>query len=102
MLITFSCPAYADITMFGDIAIQLLKYMGHSGQVPGALMAEDVPQALQLLQAAVEADKPLQPSQQSSNEDDDEPEISISHRALPLIELLIAADKQKCNVMWNS
>ena len=102
MLITFTCPAYADITMFGDIGIQLLKYMGHSGQVPGALMAEDIQQALKLLQEAIEADRQLEVSQQPSNEEDDEPLISLSHRALPLIELLNAAAKAECNVMWDS
>jgi hypothetical protein len=34
MLVTFSCPAYASITMFGDVAVRLLKLMGHSGTGP--------------------------------------------------------------------
>jgi hypothetical protein len=37
MLITFSCSAYADITMFGDVAVRLLRLTGHSGTVPGAI-----------------------------------------------------------------
>ena len=57
MLITFSCPAYANITMFGDAAVRLLKLMGHSDTVPGALLAPDVQAALERLEAAVEADK---------------------------------------------
>ncbi|NNJ91650.1 MAG: DUF1840 domain-containing protein, partial [Gammaproteobacteria bacterium] len=56
MLVTFSCPVYADITMFGNLAIKLLKLMGHSGKVPSALLAEDVPTALERLEAALEAD----------------------------------------------
>jgi hypothetical protein len=52
MLVTFSCPAYADITMFGDVAVHLLKMMGHSGKVPSALLAADVPAALERLEAA--------------------------------------------------
>jgi hypothetical protein len=32
MLVTFSCPAYANITMFGDVAVHLLELMGHSGK----------------------------------------------------------------------
>ncbi|MFV1973803.1 MAG: DUF1840 domain-containing protein, partial [Thiohalobacterales bacterium] len=50
MLVTFTCSAYADITMFGDVAVQLLKMMGHSGTVPGAFRAEDIPVALEKLQ----------------------------------------------------
>ncbi len=40
MIVTFRSKAHADIIMFGDIAIKLLKLMGHSGTVPGALLAE--------------------------------------------------------------
>jgi hypothetical protein len=102
MLITFTCSAYADITMFGDVAIQLIKYMGHSGQVPSALTANDVPAALQNLEAAIEANSQLNPPQHPSGDMDDEPVITLSHRALPLIELLKAAEKAECNVMWDS
>jgi hypothetical protein len=34
MLVTFSTKNHADVLMFGDIAIGLLKMMGHSGTVP--------------------------------------------------------------------
>lgn len=101
MLVTFSCPAYADITLFGDVAVSLLKLMGHSGTVPSALLAEDVPQALQHLQAGIEADKQMSQSQASARGDDDEPAVSLAKRALPIIELLKAAAKEECNVMWD-
>jgi hypothetical protein len=35
MIVTFRSKAHADIMMFGDIAVNLLKLMGHSGTVPG-------------------------------------------------------------------
>jgi len=99
MLVTFSCPAYADITMFGDVAHQLLKMMGHSGTVPSALSAEDVMPALEHLEAAVA----LNTQSENPKEDEDgEPVVSLSHRALPLIELLKAAAKAECHVMWES
>jgi hypothetical protein len=34
MLVTFSCPVYANITMFGDVAVRLPELMRHSGTVP--------------------------------------------------------------------
>ena len=102
MLVTFSCPAYADITMFGDVAIRLLKMMGHSGTVPSALLAADVPAAIERLQAAVATEDQLPETQGSDEVDDDEPAVSLGHRALPLIELLKAAAKAECNVMWDS
>jgi hypothetical protein len=102
MLVTFSCPAYADITMFGDVAVRLLKMMGHGGTVPGALLAEDVQAALERLEAAIEAEEQLPEPLESAEGEDDEPPVSLPHRALPLIELLKAAAKAKCNVMWDS
>lgn len=100
MLVTFSTPAYADITMFGDVAIRMLKMMGHSATIPGAILAEDVPPALERLKAAIEAEQQL-PEQENEDEEDDEPAVSLSHRALPLTELLDAAAKSESNVMWD-
>ena len=102
MLVTFTTPAYANITMFGDVALTMLKMMGHSGTVPGALLAEDIPAALQRLEAAIEADQQSPAPAQSADEDDGEVPVSLAHRALPLIELLKAAAKAKSNVMWDS
>jgi hypothetical protein len=102
MLVTFSCAAYADITMFGDVAIRLLRMMGHSGTVPGALLAEDVPAALQRLQGAVAAEGQLPLSEESEHTREEELPIDLSHRAMPLVDLLKAAAKAECNVMWDS
>ncbi|MCK5478016.1 MAG: DUF1840 domain-containing protein [Methylococcales bacterium] len=101
MLVTFSCSAYADITMFGDVAVRLLRLMGHSGTVPGAILAEDVQAALTRLVDALKAEQKLSGSEKSGDEEDGEPVVSLSHRALPLIELFEAAVKAKCNVMWD-
>jgi hypothetical protein len=105
MLVTFKTNAYANITMFGDVAVTLLKLMGHSGTVPGALLAEDVPAALERLKSAVSADPDAQlpPARSAAGEDEDQGQaVSLAHRALPLIELLGAAAAQGENVMWES
>ena len=101
MLVTFTCKAYADITMFGDVALGMLKMMGHSGTVPGAILAEDVPSALDRLQRAIEAAPARNESRKAEDDDPDEPPVSLAHRALPLIELLTAAAQQKADVMWK-
>ncbi len=98
MLVTFTTDAYADITMFGDVALALLKMMGHSGTVPGAILAEDVPLALDRLKAAIAKETAPPPT---DDKDDDEPVVSMAHRALPLINLLAAAAKAESNVMWK-
>lgn len=104
MLVTFKTAAYADITMFGNVAVALLKLMGHSGSVPGALLAADVPEALERLQAAVGASPhvALDPENVRDRDDDETVHVSLAHRALPLIELLAAAAKARENVMWES
>jgi len=104
MLVTFTCKAYADITMFGDVALSMLKMMGHSETVPGAILAEDVPAALDRLKRAIQTAKatPAQSESRKAQDDDsDEPPVSLAHRALPLIELLTAAAQQKADVMWK-
>lgn len=104
MLVTFRTDAYANITMFGDVAVALLKMMGHSGTVPSAILARDVPEALERLKAAVAKDKAAggaaAPGAQQ-DDDSEEPRVSLANRAFPLIELLEAAAKQKSDVMWD-
>jgi hypothetical protein len=98
MLVTFSADAYSDITLFGDVALTMLKMMGHSATVPGAILAVDVPEALRRLTAAIDEQKASLPVE---DKDADELEVSMAHRALPLILLLTAAAKAKCDVMWK-
>ena len=106
MLVTFSCDVYADTTYFGNVAQNLLKMMGHCGNVPGAILAEDVPKALERLQSAVEVLKgspaPNTSRERSAEQDDwKEKPVTLANRALPLIELLTAAAKANRNVMWD-
>ncbi len=98
MLVTFTTKNYADITMFGDVALTLLKLMGHSTKVPGAILAADVPAALDRLKAAIDVEKTSPPADDT---DEEEPVVSLAHRALPLFELFEAAIKAHANVMWK-
>lgn len=102
MLVTFSCDAHENITMFGDVAQRLLKMMGHSGTVPSAFTAKEVPEALSRLKAAVDREKQKPAGNvDAGSDDDDGPAVSLAHRAIPLIELLEDAAKEECNVMWK-
>ena len=82
--------------MFGDVALGMLRMMGHSATVPGAILAADVPAALSRLSAAIYAEK-VSPRV----EDKDVSVVSMVNRGLPLIDLLAAAAKADCNVMWK-
>jgi uncharacterized protein DUF1840 len=102
-MITFKTEFYSNIDMFDDIALELLKMMGHSPAVPGAILAEDVQQALENLKHALAATKPSQPAKLETLEDEDssQDKISVQNRAFPLIELLTAAANKQCDVMWD-
>ena len=90
--------------MFGDVALKLLKMMGHSGTVPSAILAPDIPAALTRLKAAVaaEPESPLPEPERNANDAEPEPKVSLRQRAYPLIELLARAEKRGCDVMWRS
>lgn len=107
MLVTFTSNSYSDITMFGSAAVTLLKLMGQSGNVPGAIMAEDVPAALARLKEELarlsEAEQEPPPPSDTASDDDEEREaaIGLDKRAGPLVSLLEAAATAKDNVLWN-
>ncbi len=102
MLVTFQSESYADITMFGDIAVHLLHLMGHSGTVPSAIMADDIPAALDRLKKAIEKAAAAEPPKGIQGNEESEEKVSLVHRALPLIKLLEAAAADKSDVMWSS
>jgi hypothetical protein len=104
MLVTFRTRRYANITMFGDVAKQLLELMGHSGTIPSAINAEDVPAALARLEAALEQRRAAEAADvpEGDRRDDDAPrKVTLAQRAVPLLELLRAAAANKANVMWD-
>lgn len=98
MLVTFKTKAHADITMFGDIASILLKMMGHSGTIPSAILAADVPLALSRLTSGINAAKS---SPTNEDQDVEEPQVGLTQRSLPLINLLKAAIDAGSDVMWE-
>ncbi len=104
MLVVFSSSAYGDITMFGDVAKHLIKLMGHSGTIPSALYAEDVPAALDRLKKALEKERDITSegtTGDTNNNEDEEQHVDLFTRAFPLIEMLESAARENCNVMWE-
>ena len=96
MLVKFTSRSYADITMFGDVAKDMLSAMGQSGVIPGALNPQDIPRALENLQAAVDRSK-AEPAAQ----DDESFQPGFAQRALPLLALLQAAIDADKDVIWE-
>ncbi|MGC3982161.1 MAG: DUF1840 domain-containing protein [Steroidobacteraceae bacterium] len=112
MLVRFKSIETDPITMFGDVATQLIKMLGATGNVPGAISAEDVPAALQRLRQQLQntAAQALsfdqanfdQPSEDKDEHEKREPPITLATRAAPLIDLLQRAAAGKAPVMWEA
>ena len=98
MLVKFDSKA-GTLTTFGDVAVQLLRLMGQSGGVPGAILAQDIPAAVERLKKGVGAH--TEPASARKPDDDQEPPVGLGQRAFPLIELLERAAKTGADVIWE-
>ena len=99
MLITFKTKSYANIMMFGDVAQKLLKMMDYGVSVPGGIIAQDLPQALNNLQRELESIVDV--VEPAGDAEQDQPAVSLHTRAMPLIELLQSAIADQNNVRWE-
>jgi hypothetical protein len=99
MLITFKTKSYANITMFGDVGTKMLEMLGYGVSVPGAIIAEDVAQALGNLRRGLES--VIEIVEPADDAGDDQPAVSLHTRALPLIELLQSAIDDENHVRWE-
>ena len=104
MILRFSTRAGA-LTMHGDAAVALLKAMGHSGTVPGAILAADLPAALAGLRQtlATQAAPPAVPAGDGEDEEQQErePPVSLRMRAVPLLEMIETAIARDSDLMWE-
>jgi hypothetical protein len=104
MPITFKSKHSPDILMLETVALELIKLMGHSGTVPGALATQDIPEALAHLKRAVASapDRALEADRDDGKEGEErEPPVSVAQRATPLIETLEAAIINDDYVIWD-
>lgn len=108
-LVIFRSKAAADITMFAESARRIFEIIGRPESARGVITAEQVPDALQRLTAAVEQEK-AQHKDASADAGNDEPDgrvtqargVTFSQRAFPLIEMLRAAQKKNADVTWGA
>jgi hypothetical protein len=106
MIVKFSTRAGA-LTMHGDAAVALLRAMGHSGTVPGAILAAELPGALaslrRSLQAQVEATPVADDSPAEAGDDDEDrqPPVTLAMRAVPLIDMIETAIARGSDLMWE-
>ncbi len=92
--------------MMGHVALPLLRMMGGSGNTEGAVSGELLDEALQKLEAALEQAAPAANELADGTEDDKDeeekqPKVGMSTRALPLLEMLRRAKAADGYVMWQ-
>ena len=90
--------------MFGTVAKSLLKMMGQSGNVPGAIMADDLGNVRIALTDKLEKVEPQSSADAGSDNEgseDGETAVSLSKRALPLLGMIDSAIENGDNIMWE-
>lgn len=107
MIVKFS-TRHGDVFMHGEAALALLRGMGHSGSVPGAILTADLPDALVRLERTLEASGdtvPVPPAPPAPGERADAPErdppVTLRTRAVPLVDLLRNAISRGSDLMWD-
>lgn len=107
MIVKFS-TRYGKLTMHGDVAVALLKGMGHTGTVPGAILAADLPAALASLQRMLELSGdstgsavPPPPDEVDEEGREREPVITLRTRAVPLLDMMRTAIDRGSDLMWD-
>ena len=83
------------------MGVALLKLMGRTGNVPGALDAEHVPTALAALKHELAMHQEAEHAADGSAQAEGKDVIALRTRAFPLIELLEAAAGAGEYVSWE-
>ncbi len=109
MLVTFKSKASGDVIMFGDVAHRMMEIMGKEAGGQGIVTVEKLPEAIALLKAAAAADREAKrslkeedlPQLEAAADGSQRPFVSLSQRAMPLIELLERSLKKQVPVVWG-
>jgi len=105
VIVRFS-TRFGQLTMHGEAATALLKGAGHSGTVPGAILAADLPVALAHLQRTLESTGDSSggappPSDEDEDEKEREPVVTLRTRAVPLLDMMRTAIARGSDLMWE-
>lgn len=104
-MITFKSGVCADVMMFSEVAKQMVEIMGKTLGQRGVITVEQMPDAIARLKQAIAEDRRLRaapPPENEGDEDDDKRnKVSVTQRALPLIELLECSLREDTAVTWG-
>lgn len=107
MFVKFS-TRYGYLLMQGEPAVTLLRLGGHSGTVPSAVLAADLPAFAARLRSGLEVhgdELSSTPTAAGRDEEDEDPPreqpISLRLRAVPLLDMIDTALRQKSDLVWE-
>jgi hypothetical protein len=107
MLVKFS-TRHGQLVMLDEPAVALLRLGGHSGTVPGAVLAADLPGFLERLRQGLQLHgdelSPAPPPPDPDRRDEDAPRerpVSLRHRAVPLLDMVQTAIARDSDLMWD-
>ena len=109
MLVIFQSQTAGDVMMFGDVAYRMMEVMGKEAGPRGIVTVEQMPEAIAYLKAALAADRSRHaeiaareaPEFEKAPDGSERPQISLTQRAVPLIELLELSLKKGTPVVWG-
>ena len=108
-IITFKSAACADVIYFGDVARRLLDLMGKDPDAKGIVTVEQLPGAIASLEAAIAADKDRHrqhvlnddPGREEAPNGSQRPAVSLTQRALPLLDMLKESLAARKPIVWG-
>lgn len=100
MLVKFDSNVAGEIMMFADAARRLLQVAGKECTARGVITAEQIPEVVARLRAAVAKEKAVQQGQ--SDDGSDAPVVSLGQRAQPFIEMLELTARDDGFVLWEA
>jgi hypothetical protein len=103
MLYEFKSRATGTVVMTGPVAERLLAIVGKAPGPKGIFTVEQMPAAIEALQAAAEREKAESPPEAGDDERGAEraKPVSLAQRAWPLIDMLKAAHAADKPVTWG-
>jgi hypothetical protein len=93
MLYKFKSKVTGDLIMLEPDAKRMLKIMDREDQVKGILLAEQIPQAIAALEAAV--------AHEEAEGIQDPKLVSLKQRSLPMLKMLRACHAQSADLVWG-
>lgn len=107
-IVIFKSKASGDVIMFAEVAMQMMQLMGKEVTAQGIVTVEQLPEAIAGLRAALEADRvahrqllQAEPEAEMKGAPANGQRVSLTQRAIPLLELLERAQGKRVPVLWG-